>query len=159
MAESTYRRRKKLIKPGLQMRLIGAFAGISTLAILLQFLVLGYFITTAAQSIDGGGGELAAQVPRTLLLTMAVSLVVLLPLLFVIGLLLTFRFAGPIYRFEQYLLALARGEKLGPCQIRTGDELQFLCHAINLATEPLRQAQEEKAESKPAPEPEYRVSA
>jgi len=59
-----------------------------------------------------------------------------IPLVF--GILLTFRLAGPIYRFEQYLRSVARGEQIGPCKIRKGDELQFLCDAINDATEPLR---------------------
>ena len=33
---------------------------------------------------------------------------------------------------------MIKGEQIGPCKIRQGDELQSLCDAINDATEPLR---------------------
>lgn len=73
-----------------------------------------------------------------LLETFGLSLAILVPVTFVFGILLTFRVAGPIYRFEQYLRSVAKGEQIGPCKIRQGDELQPLCDAINEATEPLR---------------------
>jgi signal transduction histidine kinase len=63
---------------------------------------------------------------------------VLLPTMLVVGILVTHRIAGPVYRFEQYLGALARGENPGPCHIRRGDELQELCQQINAAFETLR---------------------
>ena len=55
--------------------------------------------------------------------------------------LVTFRIAGPIYRFEQYLAGIAEGRQLGPCRIREGDELVELCARINEATAPLRRGQ------------------
>ena len=55
-----------------------------------------------------------------------------------VGILVTFRVAGPVYRFEQHLGSLARGEDPGTCRIRKGDELQDLCASINAAVETLR---------------------
>jgi hypothetical protein len=55
-----------------------------------------------------------------------------------VGVLSTFRIAGPIYRFEQYLRQVVKGEAEGPCRIRDGDELWDLCDLINQATAPLR---------------------
>ena len=93
--------------------------------------------------MEGAGGQLAAEVPRVMLEVLTFSLVILLPVIFAFGILLTFRIAGPVYRFEQYLGSVARGEQLGPCKIRDGDELQNLCDAINAATEPLRMRHEQ----------------
>jgi hypothetical protein len=138
MQPKQYRRRKKLIKPGIQLRMVFSFVGLSVMGLTLQFLLLGSRLTSAAAGLDGGGGDLAQGVPAMLLEIFALSLAILVPVTFVFGVLLTFRVAGPIYRFEKYLRAVASGEQIGPCKIRKGDELQPLCDAINEATEPLR---------------------
>ena len=75
---------------------------------------------------------------------LAVSFGLFLPLTFCIGVLVTFRIAGPVYRFEQYLKQVSRGEQLGPCKIRDGDEFQGLCDLINEATRHLREAPAEE---------------
>lgn len=143
-----FRRRKKLIKPRLQLKLVGSFVGLAGLALLLQFLLLGYRVANEAAHLEGPGGLLTAEVPRIMLQVLAFSLVVLLPIIFAFGVLLTFRIAGPIYRFETYLAAVARGEESRPCKIREGDMLQSLCDRINEATEPLlRQEPESEPES------------
>jgi methyl-accepting chemotaxis protein len=139
MTPSKFRRSRKLIQPGLQLRLIGSFVGLAAIALLGQFLLLGYRLTSAASNMEGSGGELAAEVPRVMLEGLTFSLIVLLPVTFAFGILLTFRIAGPIYNFERFLKSVSRGEQLTPCKIRDGDELQNLCDAINEATEPLRQ--------------------
>jgi signal transduction histidine kinase len=64
-----------------------------------------------------------------------------MPLIFAVGVLITHRIAGPVYRFEQYLGQVARGEEVGPCRIRSGDELQDLCDVINDATAALQASQ------------------
>lgn len=136
MQNSNQKRRKRLIKPDFQLKLIGSFGGVAVLAMLLQFLMLGYFLPESVSELENGG-QLASQVPGSLIKVLGLSLVLLTPVFLMIGVALTFRIAGPIYRFEQHLAALARGEKLGPCKIRQGDHFQSLCDAINLATEAL----------------------
>ena len=131
------RRRKKLSKPKLQVSLIGKFVGVAALAMLLQLLFMGYLIVKAAKGIEGPGGNLVAELPTMIFGVVGFSFLVLLPVMFGIGVLLTHHIAGPIYRFETYLRALTRGEVQGPCSIRDGDELVELCEAINSATEPL----------------------
>ena len=73
-----------------------------------------------------------------LLEVLAMSFAFLLPMMLCVGILSTFRIAGPVYRFEQYLKEVARGEVSDPCRIRDGDELWDLCDLINEATAPLR---------------------
>jgi hypothetical protein len=71
---------------------------------------------------------------------LAVTLCVLLPLAFAVGVAVTFRVAGPIYRFEQHLRVVAEGRDPGPCKIRKGDELQDFCDVLNAALGRMRQS-------------------
>lgn len=128
-------RNKKLINPRLQLRLVGAGFMLSALALGLQFLLLSYFVTQRATQLDGGGGELALQMPAMLMLVLTITLAIILPIVIVIGIRMTFRFAGPLYRLEKDLRSLADKGYNGPLKIRDKDEFQSLCDAINLALE------------------------
>ncbi len=135
---TAHKRRARLVRNSFQVKLVGAFVGLAGLALLLQFLFLSYRLSTKTAQIDGGSGELFDEVPGILLEAFAISLLIFLPIIFAIGIQLTFRIAGPVYRFEQYLRSVARGEQVGPCKIREGDQLTTLCELINEATAPLR---------------------
>lgn len=152
MNKTPQRRRRKLIQPALQIRLVASFVGLAALAMGTQFLLMGYRLVEAATELDGAGGQLADQVPTILVEVFLVSLGLLLPVIFLFGIVMTFPIAGPIHRFEQYLRAVSRGEQLGPCKIRDGDQLQDLCDAINEATEPLRRRRDEQVETETAGE-------
>jgi hypothetical protein len=67
-----------------------------------------------------------------------ISAAVLLPLTLSVGIVATFRIAGPLHRFETFLRAIANGEKPADCKIRRGDELQEFCTLLNDVTAPLR---------------------
>ncbi len=133
-------RKNKLVQPRLQLRLIGFFVGVAALGLLLQFLLLGARLSAALGRLDDGGAELADEVPAMMLEVLAFSALIVLPIVFAFGVLLTFRIAGPAYRIERHLRAVARGEESGPCRIRKTDELQSLCEAVNEATTALRGA-------------------
>ena len=63
-----------------------------------------------------------------------------IPMAICLGILYSFKFAGPIYRFTQYFSDLATGRWDRPCSIRKGDDLQSLCGRINAGLEPMRAA-------------------
>ena len=67
-----------------------------------------------------------------------ISAAVFLPLTLMVGVLSTFRIAGPLYRFEKFLLAVQNGENPGDFTLRSGDELKDLAALINSSTRPLR---------------------
>ena len=131
-------RRIKLIKTGLQFRLIGAFGAVVVLALFCQFLLLSFFLGRAAAGIEGVGGELAEAIPGVALVVLGLSLLVILPPFIALGVLLTHRIAGPVYRFEQHLKSIEMGEDIGPCRLRKGDELKPLCESINRAVDAMR---------------------
>ena len=126
---SKFKRSKKLVNSGLQLRLIGAFGGLAAMACMFQVYLVHSTLMPVISASDGPPAELYGVLISNVVLTFAV----LFPLMLVVGILITHRVAGPIYRFEQHLGAIARGENPGVCRIRKGDELQSLCTAINAA--------------------------
>jgi hypothetical protein len=139
MASPKFRRRRRIIKPRLQLKLVAGFVGVSALGFLLQYLLLAKELTAFADTLPVDGARLLAATPGILAGVLAISFGILFPLTFVVGVLMTFRVAGPIYRFEQYLGAIARGEiPKERCRIRDGDELWELCETINDAVATLR---------------------
>ena len=143
-------RKQKLTNPSIQIHLVGILVGASVVAMLLQFLYLGARLMGRIGEIDGQVGDLANEVPGLLLQTFVFSLVVLVPVMFGLGIVITARIVGPLRRFENHLREVACGEEVGPCRIRRTDQLHSLCEAINLVTEPLREIRGESDERKRA---------
>lgn len=133
-----HKRRIKLIQPKLQLKLIGAFLFMSALALNLQFILFTSSLTQLASELPEDGTLLVERIPGHVLQIFLISFLIFLPLTFCIGVLVTFRVAGPIYRLETYLKQVIRGEKPDDCRLRKGDELMELCELINRATAPLR---------------------
>lgn len=154
MNKSAHKRRIKLIKPRLQLKLIGTFMGLSGLSFLLQVLVLGRRLSEMSVLLPNDGAYLHSLTPTLLNDVLLFSFGLLLPLTFTVGVLVTFRIAGPIYRFESHLAAVERGESVPPCKIRRGDELKDLCDQINRTLDAVgveTTAPAQTVDEKPAP--------
>lgn len=149
---SRYKRRIKLIQPRLQLRLVGVFCGLTLLALGLQFLVFMRALSGIAEQLPADHGVLMEAVPEMVLQSSLLALLVVLPLVLFVGVLVTFRIAGPLYRIEMHLRRLISGEDPGECRLRKGDELQNLCSLVNRATEEvrLRNAQSQAADERKA---------
>ncbi len=128
---SKFKRSKKLVNSGLQLRLIGAFGGLAAMACMFQVYLVHSTLMPVISASDGPPDT--AELYGVLISNVVLTFAVLFPLMLVVGILITHRVAGPIYRFEQHLGAIARGENPGVCRIRKGDELQGLCDSINAA--------------------------
>ena len=133
-----YKRRIKIIKPRFQLKLVGIFVGLSALSVLLQSVLLAHRLTQLSVEVPVGGQYVVDALPGLISEIIVFAFGLVLPLIFAVGVLITHRIAGPVYRFEQHLSAIARGEDVGPCRIRDGDELVELCDLINRAVERMR---------------------
>lgn len=131
---SKSKRKTKLIKPGLQLRLTMVFVGLVSLALLLQFLLFTQAIMAAADQLPHDGMVLMNITEGVLLRVLALSFLVFLPLTYAVGVLATFRFSGPIYRFESFFRQVVGGQKPASIRLRENDELQELARLINDAT-------------------------
>ncbi len=127
-------RKRKLIKPGLQLRMTAVFVGVVTLLLMLQFALLTSQLHQAANALPNDSAVLLSETNRITVKLILVSAGVFLPLTALVGILATFRIAGPIYRIERYLRQLAAGERPAAIQLRKHDELQDFARLLNDAT-------------------------
>lgn len=146
------RRKIKLIKPRFQLKLIGVFVGLSALGFLLQAMHVALRLSQLSGAMPEGGEHVMAVMPSLPIEILLFSFGMLLPLTTAIGIFVTHRIAGPIYRFEQYLSEVARGERKGPCRIRDGDDFTELCEIINQAVDAMHERRD--AETSPPEETE-----
>jgi len=82
-------------------------------------------------------GRLVAII-NTVNLRILFSILLISPLVFIIGIFLSHKIAGPIYRMERFLDAIAAGDIAQRLVLRKGDELMVLADAINRASDSLR---------------------
>ncbi len=150
----TYKRRIRLIRPRLQLRLIMSITGVAVLALALQYMVFMRVLAAVALSLPNDGAALMTEISSKLLAIAVLTLAMLLPAALLVGVLVTHRIAGPLYRFEVYLKQVLAGEQRGECRLREGDELQDLCALINQVTA----AQRSQSSASPAAGDERRVA-
>ncbi len=139
----------RLSLPGLQLKLIVAFLMLSTISLALQYILVMSTLADVADDLPRDGMIFLDGLSALLARIFMVSAGVLLPLTFLVGLLATHRFAGPIYRFQVFLKQVNAGEKPAACKLRKGDELQELCALINQATAAARAAEKPASETAP----------
>lgn len=151
----TTRRKQRLIQPRLQLRLVASFVGLSVLALALQFILLAAMLTNVAGELPQDGPFLMQELPSMLTWVLVLSIGLCLPFTFCVGVIVTFRIAGPVYRMRKHLEAIARGEEPGECRLRKEDELQDLCQTLNLAMSALRERSQSKTDGE---EPRHRLS-
>jgi hypothetical protein len=134
-----YKRRRVLIQPRLQLRIVLAFLCAAGISALVQVLLLSHSLSSLAGTLPTEGNVVLEELPRILRDQVLLTFLLMAPLMLAVGVLETFRVVGPLYRFEQYLRDMAAGKRPGPCRIRKGDELHELCALLNQATQPLLQ--------------------
>ena len=127
---------RKLSKPRMQLRLTLTFVSLAVFASLSTVILVESVMSQAladagvdAQNIDTLGSILRAMIG---------TLLVLVPVMTAVGIVVTNRIAGPVYRLETHLAEIARGAHPEPCRLRKGDELQDLCEVMNEAVDTLR---------------------
>ncbi len=130
-------RRRKFINKGLQRKLIAAFVGVATYCSFFQMYLMNRSIAQLGERMDTKPGVLDG-LSTVLQDNLATTLCVLVPTMWAFGVFVTHRIAGPLYRLEQHLAAIAAGEDPGPCRLRKFDELGQLCETMNAAVDRLR---------------------
>jgi len=148
MADSSpeSKRTRKLIEPRIQMRFVLLFLSVVCLAALVQTIVVGYVLQDLASEMPSDGEVVLARIPYTLSLGMGLTILLLTPITFALGIRTTFPIVGPLHRFRMHLTQVLAGERPGPCRIRKGDELQDFCELLNRTLEPLQDSSPSAAE-------------
>lgn len=144
--QQKFKRKIKLIKPRLQLKLTLIFVGLSALSLLLQLLLFMSTLADTALNMPNDSHVLLSHTNNILFRVLATSFLIVLPITYGVGILSTFKVAGPLFRFEMFLNQVIRGEKPEDFRLRKGDELHDLAALLNAATEPLRRGEPEPEE-------------
>jgi len=142
MPRPILRRRRYIVKSGLQFRYIGLVFALAVLA----SIVTGWTVFATGWSFFGE--KLANVYPqarlvyvlRAINLALIRNLLLVSPLIFILGLLFSHKIAGPVYRIERTLAEISRGNLALRIKLRQGDELSGLAEIINNMTENLGNA-------------------
>ncbi len=146
-----FQRKRVLILPRLQWRLVAAFLSAACISTVVQMLLLNLALTRLANEAPAARGPVLEASPDILWTQIVLTFGLMVPLIIAVGLLETFRVAGPLYKFEGYLKDVLAGRNPAPCTLRQEDELQDLCRLINAATQPVARAASTPAPSEPPP--------
>jgi hypothetical protein len=140
-------RKKKLVRNDIQLKLALLFALSTSMALVLQFML--FLATMTGRGLDERGlGRAHAEIVEATLVTLALSVLIVLPLMLLVGVLATHRYAGPIFAFRGFLEALTRGERPEDLRLRKHDELKDVCDLLNRATAPLRRRDAPRADAR-----------
>lgn len=126
-----YKRRKKLIDPRLQLWMTGVFLGLTALSLLMQLMLFMLMMSEVALTLPNDGDLLWDQINERLYFVIGVSFMVFLPLTLLVGILTTFRVAGPVFVFHRFLRNIREGRDPGVMRLRKGDRLTELADALN----------------------------
>lgn len=126
-----YKRRKKLIDPRLQLWMTGVFLGLTALSLLMQLLLFMLAMSHVALTLPNDGELMWDQINERLYFVVGTSFAIFLPLTLLVGILTTFRVAGPVYRFKRFLQNVREGRDPGYMRLRDGDKLQDLAEDLN----------------------------
>ena len=153
-------RRNILIDPRLQWKFILSFTCLASAAVVFEAIVVNRMLANLSGTMPEGGDVLRSEMTGILFQGIGYTLVLLVPISVTMGMLATFRVAGPLFAIRRYLRRLAAGEEVGDCRIRERDELHDLCDAVNGAVGALRARLESSdADSSEAPEASERSDA
>lgn len=143
----SFRRRTRLfIARRLQIR----FISVILLVMFSTALISGYVVYVTTVSMFGE--KLAVVYPQGLLMDMAkkvnfvllVRLLFLTPVVVLIGLFLSNRIAGPLYRIDRFLSKASGGNYNIEMELRKGDELHDLSERLNRLVARLRSQKEKR---------------
>jgi len=135
-----FKRKKYFIAPAFQIRYIRVILlimfGVGAISAYTVYyksmIVLGEKLANVYPQ-----GRLVAIV-RSVNIQILLSLLLITPLVVLIGIFLSHRIAGPIYRIEKTLSAIAEGDIASRITLRKRDELKSLADGINLVIDSLR---------------------
>ncbi len=141
-----HKRRIKLIKPRLQIKLTLIFMGFSARALLLQYLLLTSSLTSAALRLPSDSALMLREISSVLLRSIAISFALFMPPIVMIGILTTFRVAGPVFVFHRFLKNIREGRDPGVMRLRKGDKLKDLAEALNATYASIKERESETTE-------------
>ena len=136
-----YRRKRKLVRLDLQLKVVFITLFVTSLVLLINFqLNLAGLWNLSSRFMDSNNTRALLDAFRAATIQKFVlSVGMAVPLAASVGVLYSFKFCGPIFRFKQYFISLKTARWDERCMLRKGDDLKDVCEAINEAVDAFRQ--------------------
>ena len=134
-----FKRKKKMIRPDVQWKVIAGCVGVSMVVTLVNAHFPLYGLMKFNELNANVGADLVEHMERVIVTCFALSIVLTLGLSIWLGTLLSFQFAGPIFAMKRYLLGLRDGTWGHECHLRTKDDLHDFKDALNEGIGAMRQ--------------------
>ena len=133
------RRKQKLIRSDLQLKIVFITLFVATLVLLINFqMSLAALWSISIHPMGTVEGTLDL-IRHIMVKKFLISVAMALPLAVSVGILYSFRFSGPIFRFKKYFTELTTGRWDSRCSLRKGDDLKDVCDSINAGVGTLRE--------------------
>lgn len=142
MQERTrYKRKQYIVAAKFQLK----YAGMILLLVFLTGILCSYVVYYTSMIVLGD--KLASVYPQGHLVSIVsavnsrilLSLILISPIIFMIGIFASHKIAGPIFRIEKTLDGMAKGDYSAPITLRKNDELVALANGINKVMESMRE--------------------
>ena len=135
------RRKRKLVRMELQLKVVFVTLFVASLVLLINFQLSLASLWSLSSRLTGATSIASAleELRRSLIGKFLISVGIAVPLAAAVGILYSFRFCGPIYRFKKYFKELLTGRWDTRCFLRQGDDLQDVCESIRLAMDSVQQ--------------------
>ncbi len=141
-AKPKFKRKQYLVSPKFQLK----YSGIILLLMFITALMCSYVVYYTSMVMMGE--KLASVYPQGRLVSIVklvnlrilLSLILMSPVVIVIGILLSHKIAGPIFRIERFLNKMASGDFTSRISLRKGDELMTIAERMNSLSESLKGA-------------------
>jgi len=130
------RRKRKLVRMDLQFKVVFSTLFVASFVLLVNFLLVSAALWTLSVRITDPA---LSEVQRIFRNNFFFSLAVAVPLSVTVGILYSFKFSGPIYRFKKYFIEVVQGRWAHRCTLRKGDLLVDMADAINAAMDRIRE--------------------
>ena len=139
------RRKRKLVRPDLPVRGILFALGLALGTVVVQAITMTFVLHRVATKAPNDGPAILQELPGLSTWSAIATFVLLAPMVLALTLNATHRFAGPIFRIEQYLKAVVDGRDPGELKLRSGDKLQDVAELVAEAIEGTAEREDEAA--------------
>ncbi len=133
-------RLKKLVDPDLQLRMVAWFAATAILSIGLQFILTVNTMSEVALNSHATPADAYNEVSAGAVAILLKTLLVSVPLMVLVGIVVSHRITGPLVRMRSFLREVVVGRSPEDIELRAYDDLKDLAHLVNEVTRPLREA-------------------
>ena len=131
-------RKKKLIDPKVQGRLVVHTLMCACAAVVLQACLTAWTLSNFAVTLPNDGQVVFEAIPGAIVQNVIFALLIMIPVTAFFVIAASFPLFGPMYRFRLFLQGVLRGEHPEPCTLRTRDEFKDVCELLNQVTEEQR---------------------